>query len=87
MRNALLVMLFGWSSLLSAQILSPEVKEFVRVSAPVLALEHVRVIDGTGAPAREDQTVILAKGKIESIAKAASAGVRRIRSSQEKEAR
>src|SRR5438105_260833 len=71
----LTLVLLSWSSLLPAQILSPEVKEFVKVNAPVIALEHVRVIDGTGAPAREDQTVILAKGKIESIAKAASAGV------------
>ncbi len=62
-------------SLVVAQTLSPAVKDFVKVDAPVVALEHVRVIDGTGAPAREDQTVVLAKGKIESIADAASAKV------------
>jgi imidazolonepropionase-like amidohydrolase len=75
MRNVLRLALLSWSSLIVAQTLSPEVKEFVRVGAPVIALEHVRVIDGTGAPAREDQTVILAKGKIESIASAGSANV------------
>jgi imidazolonepropionase-like amidohydrolase len=51
----------------AAQTLSPTVKEFVKVSAPVVALEHVRVIDGTGAAAREDQTVILSNGKIDAI--------------------
>jgi len=59
----------------SAQILSPEVRAFVKVDAPVVALTHVRVIDGTGAVAREDQTVILAKGKIESVSDSASANV------------
>jgi len=47
--------------------LSALTKEFVRVSAPRVALTHVRVIDGTGAAAKEDQTIILVDGKIESI--------------------
>ncbi len=55
-----------------AQKLSPEVQQFVKVDAPVVALTHVRVIDGTGAPARDDQTVILANGKISSLADAPS---------------
>src|SRR2546426_5423425 len=58
-----------------AQNLSPEVKEFVKVDAPIVVLQHVRVIDGTGSPAREDQTIVLASGKIESVANAASASV------------
>jgi imidazolonepropionase-like amidohydrolase len=58
-----------------AQTLSPEVKEFVKVDAPVVALEHVRVIDGSGAAARPDQTIVIAKGKIDSIGDAASANV------------
>ncbi len=75
MQTLLLLMLLASWSLATAQTLSPEVKEFVKVDAPVVALEHVRVIDGTGGPAREDQTVILATGKIESIADASSASV------------
>src|SRR5215471_9227079 len=43
------------------------VKGLIRVSAPVIALMHVRVIDGTGAPAREDQSLIIADGKILSL--------------------
>jgi len=75
MRKVLLIVFFTWSSLVAAQTLSPEVREFVKVDAPVVALAHVRVIDGTGGPAREDQTIVLAKGKIESIANAGSANV------------
>jgi imidazolonepropionase-like amidohydrolase len=56
-----------------AQVLSPEVKAFVKVDAPVVALTHVRVIDGTGAAAREDQTIVLSHGKIDSVADASSA--------------
>jgi len=43
---------------------APGVKPFVAVDAPVVALQHVRVIDGTGAPPREDQTIVLDHGKI-----------------------
>ncbi len=59
----------------SGQTLSPQVRGFVKVDAPVVALTHVRVIDGTGAAAREDQTVVLSHGKIESVSDAASASV------------
>jgi len=75
MRKIFGLLLVGYCAMAAAQTLSPEVKEFVKVSAPVVALEHVRVIDGTGAAAREDETVILSKGKIESINGAASANV------------
>ncbi|TMA73848.1 MAG: amidohydrolase [Deltaproteobacteria bacterium] len=37
---------------------------FVKVEAAALALEHVRIIDGTGAPPREDQTLFIAGGKV-----------------------
>jgi imidazolonepropionase-like amidohydrolase len=58
-----------------AQTLSPEVRAFVKVDAPRVALTHVRVVDGTGAAAREDQTVVISKGKIESASDTASATV------------
>ena len=47
----------------AGQSLSPEVRNFVKTDAPVIALTHVRVIDGTGAAAREDQTVVLSREK------------------------
>src|SRR3984885_3062400 len=58
-----------------SQTSSPQVRSFVKVDSPVVALAHVRVIDGTGAPAREDQTVILSQGKIRSVSDSASASI------------
>src|SRR5579863_2782209 len=57
------------------QTLSPEVQAFVKVKGPVVALTHVRVIDGTGAAAREDQTVVINRGKIEWVSDATSASI------------
>ena len=59
----------------SASSLSPGIKEYVRVSAPAVALEHVRVIDGTGAAPVENQTIVIANGKIQSVAAADAATV------------
>jgi len=75
MRNFVTLVLVGCSALAAAQNLSPEVRAFVKVDAPLVALTYVRVIDGTGAAAREDQTVVISKGKIESAGDAASANV------------
>src|SRR3989441_6289558 len=52
--------------------LSPEVRAFVKEDAPVVALTHVRVIDGTGAVPRADQTLVIANGKITVMGDAAS---------------
>src|SRR5437868_6248673 len=75
MRKFLLFGLLVLCSFAVAQNLSPEVKEFVKVDASIVVLQHIRVIDGTGSPAHEDQTIVLASGKIESVANAASASV------------
>src|SRR5262250_3389367 len=75
MRHICLVVLLGWSASGVSQNLSPDVKQFVKVDAPVVALEHVRVIDGTGAVAKEDQTIVLAKGKIQSVGGTAEVNV------------
>jgi len=53
----------------------PGIKPFVSVDAPVIALVHVRVIDGTGAPPAEDQTIIIDHGKIASVGSASSTSV------------
>ncbi len=58
-----------------AQNFSAAVRPYIKVDSPVVALVHVRVIDGTGAAARDDQTVVLSGGKIESVGDAASAAV------------
>ncbi|MFZ1612859.1 MAG: hypothetical protein WAT51_01735, partial [Holophaga sp.] len=64
-----------FSALLEAQTtptFSPEVRQFISVGAPVVALVHVRVVDGTGAPAQEDQTLILRDGRIQAMGSAAT---------------
>ncbi len=50
----------------------PDVQPFISVNAPVFVLDHVRLIDGTGAPAVEDQSIVIANGNIQSIGPAAS---------------
>jgi imidazolonepropionase-like amidohydrolase len=43
------------------------VANFVSVNAPVVALTHARVIDGTSAGAREDQTIVIRDGNIADV--------------------
>lgn len=59
----------------SPSALAPEVRPYVKVDAPAIALTHVRVIDGTGAPARADQTIIISGGKIQAVENAGSVSV------------
>jgi enamidase len=47
--------------------LSTAVRPFVAIDSPVVALTHVRVIDGTGAPARTDQTLVIRDGAIAAL--------------------
>src|ERR1700691_243952 len=46
---------------------SPKGQPFGKGNAPMVALTPGRVIDGTGAAARDDQTILVSKGKIESV--------------------
>lgn len=56
-------------------VIGNAIRQFVTVDAAVVALTHVRVIDGTGAPARADQTVILRDGLIAAVGPAATTPV------------
>lgn len=47
--------------------LSNAVRAYVSVDAPLIALTHVRVIDGTGAAAREDHTIVIRDGAISAL--------------------
>ncbi|HSE24078.1 MAG TPA: amidohydrolase family protein [Pyrinomonadaceae bacterium] len=60
-----LVLIIAFFSLTNAQIADRQ--QVVRVEAPLVALTHVRLIDGTGAAPVEDQTIIIGDGKIQSI--------------------
>jgi cytosine/adenosine deaminase-related metal-dependent hydrolase len=48
-------------------VLAPAARAFVSVDEPVVALTHVRLVDGTGAPARQDQTVVVRGTRIEAV--------------------
>jgi len=50
-------------------------KSFISVDSPAVALEHVRVIDGTGAAAAADQTIVIENGRIREIGKSGSVSV------------
>lgn len=51
---------------------SPGLAPYVDVNARIVAIEHVRLIDGTGRPALPEQTVILIDGKIAELGDAGS---------------
>ena len=44
-----------------------ERQQFIRAEAAVIVLQHVRVIDGTGAPPLEDQAIVISGGKIAAV--------------------
>ena len=74
--------LFTASSLLAAlplaaqrPALSNASRAFVAVDAPVVALTHVRLVDGTGAAARDDQTILITGDRITAVGKTGSVSV------------
>jgi imidazolonepropionase-like amidohydrolase len=71
----LLSLLFFSGAALAQGRFTPGVQPFVTVNAPVIALEHVRVIDGTGAAPLENQTIVIDHGKIAAVGPAAAASV------------
>jgi imidazolonepropionase-like amidohydrolase len=48
---------------------------FIRPMGPVAALTHARIIDGTGKPGKDDQTVIIEHGRISAVGDAAAVSV------------
>jgi imidazolonepropionase-like amidohydrolase len=64
----------------SFSTLAPAVQSVVSVSEPRVALQHVRVVDGTGRAPLDDQTILIESGKITSVGPSATtqvpAGVR-----------
>jgi len=45
----------------------PAVQPYVKVAAGQVVLRHARLIDGTGAPAQADRTVVISGGKIVAV--------------------
>jgi imidazolonepropionase-like amidohydrolase len=66
-------LVFVWTARIDGQ--GPNnrgVAQYLKVDAKVVALTHARVIDGTGAPARADQTVVFDNGTITAVGPTAS---------------
>jgi len=78
---AQLLVLGAWLALGTTQAvaqrprLSPNVRRYVSVDTQTFALTHAQVIDGTGAPAREDQTLVIRDGRIVALGPSESVGV------------
>ena len=49
---------------------SPPAAVFVKISAPILAITHVRIIDGLGGSAKDDQTLVVRDQKILAVGNA-----------------
>src|ERR1039458_5424398 len=54
---------------------STQQRQFIKTDAPVIALAHVKIIDGTGAAPSEDQTILISGGKIVWMGSAAQASI------------
>ena len=63
----LLVSIAAGSAGFAAQGPTADRQQFIRAEAPVVVLTHVRIIDGTGAAPVDDQTIVIANGKIQSV--------------------
>src|ERR1700747_56868 len=74
MRTFLVAILLFAASSANAQQVAPAPK-FIRENPPMIALTHVQLIDGTGAAAPADQTIVIDHGKIAAVGSAASPNV------------
>src|SRR3977135_3431037 len=70
-----LVVLFSTLIVCLAQTPPSDRQQFIRVEAPVVALTHVRVIDGTGAEPGDDESRVISDGKIKSMPPSTTAKV------------
>ncbi|MDX2191857.1 MAG: amidohydrolase family protein [Gemmatimonadales bacterium] len=72
------VAVLGVAAPLGAQAyeqLGPQAKAYVTVPEPVVALVGVSVVDGTGAPPKAEQTVLIERGVIRAVGPSASVAV------------
>jgi imidazolonepropionase-like amidohydrolase len=58
-------------------VLSEAVRRYVAVDQPVVALTNVRIIDGTGRPPADNQTIIIAGAMIQNVGPAARVAIPR----------
>jgi imidazolonepropionase-like amidohydrolase len=77
-RSVILLFLLVAATRLNAQTfeqLKPSPRAMVSVPETSIALTNVRVIDGTGGPVRENQTVLIANGRITRVGPSAAVQV------------
>jgi imidazolonepropionase-like amidohydrolase len=58
-----------------ARELAPALKPYVTVNEPVVALTNARVVDGTGTPVKDGQTIVIRGEKIAAVGPASSVTV------------
>lgn len=66
------VLLIAAPAYAQQRVMTPAVRQFVSVDAPVVALTHARLVDGTGAPAQLDQTIIVNGDRIADVGPSSS---------------
>ena len=49
------------------QQFSPSVRQFITVNTDTIVLTHAKIFDGTGAPAKANQTIVIIKGRIAQV--------------------
>ena len=59
----------------NTQQVSPIVQQFITVTADTFALVHAKLIDGTGGPAKPDQTIIVIKGRITRVGNSSNTNI------------
>jgi imidazolonepropionase-like amidohydrolase len=63
-----LVLLLVFTSVTAlAQLPATDAKAYTKYDQPTIVLNHVRVIDGTGAAAKDDQMIVISGSKIQSV--------------------
>lgn len=58
-----------------AQPFAGSVKNFIKVQSPTIALTHAKIIDGTGGPVKEQQTIIIQNGMISALGNTGSVAI------------
>ena len=59
-------------ALAAALLLQAPPQSYIAAADSVIALTNARIIDGTGAPAREGQTIVIRRGKVASVGPSAT---------------
>lgn len=54
------------------QQFSPSVRQFITVNTDTIVLIHAKIFDGTGAPAKANQTIVIIKGRIAQVGSSTS---------------